>query len=363
MSLAVGIVLVATGAGASAPAPDGELAPTWAAYRKAFMSEDGRAIDGREQGRSTSEGQSYAMLRALWMDDRDTFDRAWRWTNDNLQGGDATRLPAWAWGLQPGGTWGVLDAQPASDADQLIAWALLGAARRWAEPRYEAQARDLLARIWDEETELVGEERWLLPGPWARGQPVVRLNPSYLLPFAWRSFAEADPGRDWASLLGPGYRLLAACRSETGLPKDWCYVDRFTGEVLAAPDAAHDRFGFEAFRVGWTLAAELKWHDERRAKALLGPFLALLSRPDAEAGIPAVIAADGSAFVEWSYPGMYGALLPAWASRRPTAARRAWDEQIAPLRAEHGWGDPADYYGQNWIWFGLALWQLKEKPA
>jgi len=357
-------VTIATGlAHGGVPTPESELSPTWAAYRKVYVSEDGRAIDYRESARSTSEGQSYAMVRALWAGDRDTFDRAWLWTNANLQAGDPARLPAWAWGKKADDTWGVLDPQPASDADQFMAWSLLGASRAWDEPRYAEQAVALLARIWAEETEVIHGERWLLPGPWARGQDPIRLNPSYFLPFAWRSFAEHDTAHDWRSLLAPAYRLLEACRGPVGLPKDWCYGDRSSGRVVAAADPRHDDFGFEAFRVAWTLAAEVKWHGERRARALLGPYVALLSRPDAPVRIPAIIGPDGAARVDWSYPGMYGALLPAWSLRRPAAARRAWLEQIVPLRADHGWGDPNDYYGQNWIWLGLALWQSKEKPA
>ena len=341
---------------------EGEVRDTWAAYRTVYISADGRVMDYRANAVTTSEGQAYALLRALWMDDRSTFDRVHRWTVDNLQGGKPGKLPAWKWGRGEGDAWGVLDPQPAADADQVMAWALVGAGRRWRSSAYAAEGAALVRGIWTGEVQEVCGRLLLLPGPWARDALPVRLNPSYYLPFAWRDFARVDPDHAWGRLIDDGYSVLAQCRSPSGLPKDWCYLDD-SGAMIPPEDPAHDEFGFEAFRVGWTLAAEARWHHDRRARALLGPFLNLLSRPEAPVRIPGIIGADGRASVDWEYPGMYGALVPAWAVRRPAAAKAAWSEKLEPLRAAHGWGDPNDYYGQNWIWFGLALWQSSGSPV
>ena len=340
-----------------------DLRDAWGSYQTVYISADGRVMDFREGGITTSEGQAYAMVRALWMGDRATFDRVHRWTIDNLQGGDGGRLAAWRWGHRDDGTYGVLDGQPASDADQFMIWALFGASTRWKTPRYGSVAHALLDRLWEAEVTEVAGKLVLLPGPWARGGVPVRLNPSYFLPFAWREFARRDPTRPWIRLLDDGYELLAACRSPGGLHFDWCSLDPVTGAVLPSPDAKDSVFGFEAFRVAWTLAAEVKWHRERRARRLLAPYDALLARPDAPVKIPGIIHPDGLAAVDWEYPGMWGALLPGWSLRHPALVRRIWAEKFEPLRASHGWGDPDDYYGQNWIWFGLALWQSKERPV
>ncbi len=338
-----------------------DLCDSWSEYQQVYISEAGRVIDFRQDSVTTSEGQAYAMLRALWMNDRAPFDRVWTWTVANLQGGDPGRLPAWKWGKQEDGAFGVLDAQPASDADQLIIWSLLGASRRWQEPRYEEEAARLLDAFWAEEVMEVAGRLLVLPGPWARTQGPLRLNPSYLLPFVWRAFAAWDRSRPWGRMIDDGYAWLKACRGSTGLAKDWCYVDRETGGTLASPVPEHDNFGFEALRVPWTLAAEVKWHRERRAQRLLEPYLALASNEGA-IRVPAMIGPDGFPRVDWEYPGMVAALVPAWSLRRPGLARRVWAAKIAPNRAPHGWGDLDDYYGQNWVWFGLALWQSKAVP-
>src|SRR5437016_10118896 len=46
---------------------DAVLTNSWTAYKQQFIQQDGRVIDWMSEGNTTSEGQSYAMLRAVWM--------------------------------------------------------------------------------------------------------------------------------------------------------------------------------------------------------------------------------------------------------------------------------------------------------
>jgi endoglucanase len=357
-----------------APGRDALLSD-WRRYVSSFVQADGRVIDRAGADISTSEGQAYALVRAAWCDDRGTFDRVLRWTRDNLQTGDAARLPAWKWGRHADGTWALLDPSPAADADQWMAYALLLAAERWRAPAYREQAVALLARVWDEETQRVGPWRVVLPGPWARTagasdpagppsseEPVqqrVQLNPSYWLPFAWRRFAAADPARDWRSLVDDGYAALDACRQPSGLPPDWCWLDARSGRPVPPPEGRADTlaFGFEAFRVGWTLAAEVRWHGDVRARAALEPFGRLADQWTSGRAIPAVIAPDGSARESWGYLGLYGALLPAWAAVRPRAVDAIYADEVRAVReGTPNPRDARDYYAHNWVWMGLALW-------
>lgn len=351
--------LVAGGAQAASPSAADRrvLRQAWEDYRATYIAADGRVNDPASGGRTTSEGQAYAMVRALVVDDAVTFEQARAWTEANLQGGDAAALPAWLWGRDAAGVAGVRDPMPASDADEWMAWALLGASARWDRPAYRSQAVAMLGRLWDTETRATGAGRVLLPGPWAATMDPVRLNPSYFLPFAWRAFAAADPAHDWAALEAPAYALWDRCRAADGLPPDWCSIDVRTGTVVAPAARADAAFGFEAFRIGWTLAAEVAWTGDGRARALLDGFTALHARFEAEGGLPAVIAPSGEAAAPYPYLGMYGALLPGWGLDRPAGANALWRRAIRPTRAAHGWGDASDYYSQNWIWLGYALWR------
>jgi endoglucanase len=350
------LAAVAVLAGALAAPPRRALLDAWDAYVTSFVSPDGRTIDAEAGAITTSEGQAYGMLRAAWADDAGTFARLRTWTRDNLQAGDPVALPAWKWGARPDGSWGVLDPNSASDADQLLAYAWLVAAERWDRPALRDDARALLARIWRDQVAEVGPYRVLLPGTWAREGGTVRLNPSYFLPFAWRAFALADPERPWSALLDDGYALLASTAGPAGLHPDWAWIDASTGAPVAPSDPKLGDFGFEAFRLVWALGADALWYEEPRARALLEAMDVLPRTYRAERRLPAVLSTAGEARVPWSYPGMYGALLPGWAVSAPREARLLYRRELAPRRAAKAWGRPTDYYAMNWIWFGLALW-------
>lgn len=358
------MVLAALALAFAAPRP-GELRAAWRSYVAAFVSEDGRVIDRAADDITTSEGQAYGLLRAVWSGDRATFERLRRWTRDNLQYGDPVALPAWKWGLRPDGSWGVLDHNPASDADQLLAYALLLGDAQWRDPALREQAVGMLASIWNIEVGSAGPYTVVLPGPWAKGKDPVRVNPSYFLPFTLREFAEADPGRPWGSLVSDGYDILDATMRAPGLPPDWAFLDATTGRPVPPPpgDEALGRYGMEAFRLVWTLAAEVQWHGEPRARALLERLDVLRRRWSEHGTIPAILEPGGQAVGDWSYLGAYGAYVPAWDLFDASDARRLYRREIRSKRDATGWGRPEDYYAQNWVWFGLALWTGFAKPV
>lgn len=345
---------------AAAP-PERLLRCAWTNYHRNFVQRDGRVIDPAGGNISTSEGQAYGMIRAVWIDDQNRFDAMRNWTRDNLQGGDFGALPAWKWGERDDGSWGVLDTNPAADADQWMAYALLFAAEIWDEPDYRRQALELLDAIWSEETEELLGRRYMLPGPWARtaeAGDVLRLNPSYFLPFAWRVFSVHDVEHDWMAMVDDHYTLLEEVMADGSLPPDWLFLHSISGEFVVPPphlpEAAY--FGYEAWRLSWTLAAEVAWYDEPRARALLVPVANLGTNWRRDGRIVSQLDTDGSPVTEHDYLGLYGALLPAWALARPEDVNALYTRHIEPQRARHGWGDAEDYYSNNWVWLGIALW-------
>ena len=357
MSLAslIGLALALAPAQADAP-PVRTLARAWRGYASAYVTAEGRVIDHRE-GITTSEGQAYALLRAAWMQDRRRFEAVRTWTTAHLQGGDPSALPAWKYGPSEGDGLRVLDPQPASDADLLYAYGLLLGARQWQQPALEAQAVALAGNIWDEETLLVPGGRVLLPGPWAAALDPIPVNPSYFVPFVFRALVAVDGAHDWLSLVDRGYADLGAAMGATGLPPDWSWIDPTTGDVLPAPVGEEGKaaYGFEALRVPWNLAADLRWAGEPRAAALLDRLDPLLDRLVRDGALPARIAPDGTALVDYSWPGMSAALLPALARRGDGGADVVWSG-LASRWSRRGWRQPDDYYLANWLWFAVALW-------
>jgi endoglucanase len=253
----------------------------WRAFVVDFIQSDGRVIDHGEQGRSTSEGQAYAMFFALVANDRERFRLLLEWTERNLAGNDLRRhLPAWLWGKSLTGRWQVLDANPASDADLWLSYVLLEAGRLWGEPAYSELGLAVLARVSRlSVAQLPGFGPMLLPAPqgFAFSGSKWRINPSYLVPQQLRRFAVADPTGPWSGLAASMPSMLRAV-APLGIVPDWAIFA--SGRWL--PDAESNATGsYDAVRAYlWT--GMMSGADPLRAALL-----------DAQRGLRAHMAMDG----------------------------------------------------------------------
>ncbi|WP_239668556.1 glycosyl hydrolase family 8, partial [Burkholderia cenocepacia] len=84
-----------TGAADAAGAGCSVAWPRWDAFKRDFISADGRVIDvGSADSRTVSEGQAYGLFFALVANDRRMFDTILAWTENNLAQGDlSAHLP------------------------------------------------------------------------------------------------------------------------------------------------------------------------------------------------------------------------------------------------------------------------------
>ncbi|AWG30614.1 MULTISPECIES: cellulose synthase complex periplasmic endoglucanase BcsZ [Burkholderia] len=245
--------------------------PRWDAFKRDFISADGRVIDvGSADSRTVSEGQAYGLFLALVANDRRMFDTILAWTENNLAQGDlSAHLPAWLWGRAPDGAWRVLDANPASDADLWIAYALVEAGRLWHERSYTARGALLAKRVLDAETATVpGLGLTLLPGPTgfklANGQ--WRLNPSYSPPQVIRGLGARLPDdRRWAALASSTARVLLDTAPK-GFSPDWALYR--AGNGFGPDPQTHAESAYNAIRV-YLWAGMLD-----RADPLAAPLLA-----------------------------------------------------------------------------------------
>ena len=206
---------------------------------------------------TTSEGQSYAMLRAVWSNDRETFDQVWKWTKDHLRvRGD--HLFAWKWKDE------VIDYHSATDADTDIAMALLLASRRFEAPDYEREALEVIRDIWDHEILPAGNAFYPTAGDWTRGEPIAVVHIGYLAPYAYQEFAKVDAEHPWPRVVDTSYAILNWLFFDAGLelPPEKIYVDARTGHIaLADPKTGEvSEFGYDAFPIYWRLALDASWH-------------------------------------------------------------------------------------------------------
>ena len=166
------------------------LTASWQSYCRHFIKPDGQVSVPEQGGGTISEAQAYALLRAVWAGDEATFARVYGWTYKNLSRarvyGDS--LLAWRWGRLPDGSWGVLDANSATDGDLDYALALVLADRKgWRAPSglpdYREEARRVQAAILAKEVVALPDGELLLtPGNWHEPAPPYLVNPSYFSP-------------------------------------------------------------------------------------------------------------------------------------------------------------------------------------
>lgn len=337
---------------------------SWQAYRQQFIQADGRVIDREDEDRSISEGQAYALLRAVMIDDREIFDRVLQWSETNLQrrnpdGSRIDTLWAWKWGKRPDSTWGTLDNNFASDGDIDTINALIWAAQRWDDPKYLTLARQKLVDLWEQSTTVVNGSRYLLPGPKAAFQQPeqIILNPSYFAPYAFRLFAQVDPERDWLSLVDSSYDVLESSThlSAAGLPSDWVILNPQSGSLEATTVAPlQSRYGFDAYRVWWRVALDAAWFNEPRATQYLQKQLPFLSQQwQTQRSIPAQIDLQGKPLVDYESTSQYAMLYPAFRLIEPKIAAEIYQQKLLPTYHEGFWDSNTAYYVQNLTWMGL----------
>ncbi|MEY3298005.1 MAG: hypothetical protein RLZZ597_1265 [Cyanobacteriota bacterium] len=343
------------------------LRESWQIYRNRFIQADGRVIDREDRDRTVSEGQAYAMLRAVAINDPVTFERTYTWAKNNLARRDAEgqltdHLWAWHWGQREDGSWGIVDANFATDADIDAATALIWAAQRWRCPQYLEEAKAILDGIWEHGTVLLPDgQRQLLPGPKDAffNQPDrLILNPSYFAPASFRLFAEVDPSRDWDSLIDSGYAMLADLGqfSDTGLPPDWIIYNPIsqTYRPLEPDFPLQSRYSFDAIRVWWRVGQDAAWNQEPRAKAYLEARLPeLIQRWEANGRLPARLSLDGLTESDYEATAHYAMLYPALLQVNPAIAQEIYQQKLQPAYQDGFWDSDTAYYTQNLAWFGL----------
>ena len=378
------------------------LTTSWQSYCRHFIKSDGQVVIPEEGGGTISEAQAYALLRAVWANDATVFNLVYAWTYEKLSRvrahGDS--LLAWRWGKLPDGSWGVLDANSATDGDLDYALALVLAARKgWRAPPglpdYREEARRVQADILAKEVvALPGGDLLLTPGNWHELKPPYLVNPSYFSPAAYRLFASVSGETDregtaegvgavrepplqpdveltnnraqWGRLRQSTYKLLGQLthglegQTGAGLFPDWCRVDA-DGRITSAP-GKDPRFGWEAVRLPFRVALDALWFKEPRAAQLLkDKFLPFFQGQwQAHGRLRAVYQFDGSPGVDYESPVLYAGVLAGALAAGEQDFAREMALKILSFYHEDGnrayFEAPDHYYANNWAWMGLALY-------
>jgi cellulose synthase (UDP-forming) len=328
-----------------------ELSALWSFYKYRYIQE-GRVVSHDEGGMTTSEGQGYAMLRAVWSNDRATFDAVWRWTRTHLQT-RPDRLLAWKWKEH------VLDTNSATDADTDVALALVLASRRFLSPEYRDAALAMLDDIWRLEILQAGDRFLVTAGNWSSAERYPTIHVAYLAPYAYQVFAGVDPRHPWQRLVRSSYQVLRELYVEKRLvlPPEIVWLDRRTGKILLEHPETRVRaaFGYDSVPIFWRVALDAAWFGRSEGalrRQMLRPLAEEWNRnrrlrdrydttgkPLSELdGLPHLASAHALALVEDR---------DLAAEIRRDRLDGLWEHALA--------GEETPYYLHNWLWFDRAL--------
>lgn len=338
------------------------LGRIWEDYKTQFITEEGRTIDPDKDNITTSEGQAYSMLRAVWIDDKETFDRLWGWTGQNLQH-ETDALFSWLYGETTAGTFGILETQggasSASDADSDIALALIFASRRWKNSDYNLEAKKILQSMWDREVLVIGNVAYLTANDkeTSLDKTDVLINPSYCSPHAYRIFAADDSDHPWQQLVDSCYQVILT--QEVGLlPPDWLVIDRHSGILKAPPYPLSVNYGYDAFRLPFKLFLDYRWFGDDRAMSALQRFGILADDWNTEKRLYAVYDRGGQPESFEENMALYAGNLGYFIALEPGLASKILKQKIlSNYNADTGtWYRRLSYYEANLVWFAIALY-------
>ena len=351
------------------------LSGLWDNYKKVYWEKDtGRTLDKQQDNMTTSEGQSYTMLRAVWQSDRSTFDKSWAWTKEQLDR-PQDELFAWRWGKKTDGAYGIMTDQggqnTASDADSDIALALVMAANRWQQQSYLDQANLIIKDIWKQEVITVKNTPYLVSNNLEKdSQKPAIINPSYLAPYAYRIFAKVDKTNDWNKLVSSSYDVINTSmtdnldkNSSAVIVPDWIAVDKTTGQIGAVKDAPTltTNYGFDAMRTPFRLALDYKWYKDERAKDTVSRMSFFKKQWQEKGKIMSTYSHDGKSVKNEEVAETYATLLGYFSIIDPSLGSEIYDKKLKPLYNPdtNSWENEMTYYGDNWAWFGIALHENK----
>jgi len=328
------------------------LSRSWKLYKKNYIADQGFVLD-RSEDRVTSEGQAYALVRAVWMRDQETFDRVLEWTENHLL--IESGLYAWLW--NPSKKF-LVEQNTAADADQEIAFALILASHAFRQKKYLNRAQNLLVAIRTHERLEVPSGWFPAAGNWAVEERIVNL--SYFYPYAYPYFNQIDPEGDWLGVLQTGYELLFRTlgRSQVNLIPDFMMVDsEGTPKFLPECSDLSGQFSYDAMRIYWRMAIDCQLHQRSIAcKNHVHPL--------SIGFIADIFVRDRSIYACYSYSGeplekseslsFYGSVLPWFKIHFPQLAQSILNKHLSQQTLKEIINKKNRYYDLNWVWFGLA---------
>lgn len=292
-------------------------------------------------GDTVSEGQAYGLLLAQAAGDDATFARIWQWTAAHLERSDGL------FSYHADASGHVVDPEPASDADLLIAWALLRSSGPNAAAYHQDGRKVAAAVLANEVTRLPDGNPVLAAGPWATGRPAT-LDPSYWSLPAMHQLAALTGDSQWSRLESTAVSVTAQLTNGGHtLPPDWATLTA-SGTITPEPspngDQSQSQYGLDAQRTVVWFAASC----DGRARSLAAGWWAALEEPARQRAIALTL--NGSVID----PATNALPYVAASASASAAGDQSASTQLLAQAATQQHASPT-YYGGAWSALGPML--------
>jgi len=312
-----------------------------ARFLSRYVTGDGRVIRHDQGGDIVSEGQAYAMLIAEVAGQPTWVRTIWSWTSGHLG------RPDGLFASHASGEGQIQDPQSATDADILIAYALLRYAGLDQAALHRAGRRVAEAVLARESVKLPDGSLLPVAGPWAKSSSPPTVDPSYLMPGVFVGLARLTGDDRWN---GAAYAAIALIDGLTDggrrLPPDWAQLaDRRLVAIANPGGGAGVHYGFDAARLPIWFATACS----ARARRLAAGWWTNILASDGRSG-PQALTLDGATVTAAPSPLQIVAGAAAATAAGEQNAARALRARATALARE----DPT-YYGDAWVALGPAL--------
>jgi endoglucanase len=344
-TLVVGTVAANTSRGVGSGVYSGPEHQAVDRFLSSYVRPNGRVYRPDQNGDTVSEGQAYGLLLAEVSGRYRLFGRIWHWTRAHLQMRDGL----FAFHADAAGH--VLSPNPASDADLLIAWALLRYSGPAAKRIHDEGSRVADAVLSYEVTNFGPQAIPILTAgqwsQWATGRTAI-VDPSYWSLPALTSLASLTGNQEWLRLADDAVAVTARLtRNGALLPPDWAKLTA-NGQVLptSAPDGTESapQYGLDAQRTDVWFASSCV----PQAQMLAARWWRLLRSPARSQAL--ALHLDG--FIRTSVPSvlpLVASAATAHAANDAAASGRLL--RVAVFRQRRG----PRYYGGAWTALGVTL--------
>lgn len=343
------------------------LNQSWKYYKNKYIQYDGRVIDNSTMNsQTTSEGQSYAMMRSVILGDKTTFEKTSKWSINNLQRSD--KLFSWDWGKNTDGSYGILSevggTNSATDADEDIAASFIAAYYKWNQLAYLNTAKSIVHSIYSNDSTTLNNKRYIVGGNWANDSSqdakiVIFTDPSYLKISDYRLFYKIDPSDNWGQIINTSYQILNTCTfnnfNKLNIPPDWCIINKSNFTVITDYSNTPPQYSYDAFRVMYNIALDYKqYKDTRDIKYLTYSSSYLNAQYKNKTSQETYNVTNGS----FTYTGSLAipvGMISNFYYTNIKAAKDLYNNKLLPYFNKNTGQFGNNYYDSNWVWFSTYL--------